>query len=195
MFTCVIAYGLFTAKTLYSVICKCPDGVAASGYNLHSHLCKGVLLWNQYTDPIEGENLVKFIHEIYTCNKTKTNMRTKIIQRNDTKCIIYTHHRSDRPIWSLQFMHIDSLGNAHPLKVDRNLQWMSHHPTNPTHNPVLSGTMTHLSAQCQKTALPGHTIQIHTSKRCVLAIWHTVCQHSEKCDYSICGPKCNRPPK
>ena len=74
---------------------------------------------------------------------------------------------------------IDSLGNTHPLKVDRNLQWMSHHPTNPTYNPVLSGTMTHLSAQCQKTAPPGHTIQIHTPKRCVSAIWHTVCQHSE----------------
>ena len=48
------------------------------------------------------------------------------------------------------FMHMDLLGNTHPLKVDRNLQWMSHHPTNPTYNPVLSGTMTHLSAQCQK---------------------------------------------
>ena len=37
----------------------------------------------------------------------------------------------------------DLLGNTHPLTVDRNLQWMSHHPTNPTYNPVLSGTMTH----------------------------------------------------
>ena len=44
----------------------------------------------------------------------------------------------------------DSLGNTHTLKVDRNLQWMSHDPTNPTYNPVLSGTMTHLSARCQK---------------------------------------------
>ena len=102
---------------------------------------------------------------------------------------------SNRAIRSMQFMHIDSLGNTHPLKVDRNLQWMSHHPTNPTYNPVLSGTMTHLSAWCQKTAPPGHTIQIHTPKRCVSAIWHTVCQHSENVDYSTCGPKCNRPPK
>ena len=29
----------FYSQILYSVICKCPDGVAASGYNLHSHLC------------------------------------------------------------------------------------------------------------------------------------------------------------
>ena len=106
-------------------------------------------------------------------------MRTKYHSKNDTICIIYTHRRSDRAIRSMQFMHIDLLGNTHPLKVDRNLQWMSHHPTNPTYNPVLSGTMTHLSAQCQKTAPPGHTIQIHTPKRCVSAIWHTVCQHSE----------------
>ena len=28
----------FYSQILYSVICKCPDGVAASGYNLHSHL-------------------------------------------------------------------------------------------------------------------------------------------------------------
>ena len=38
--------GLFAAKFRYSVLCKCPDGVAASGYNLHSHLymaqCKKV---------------------------------------------------------------------------------------------------------------------------------------------------------
>ena len=32
---------------------------------------QGGLLWNQYTDPIEGENLVKFIYEIYTQNKDK----------------------------------------------------------------------------------------------------------------------------
>ena len=37
-----------------------------------------------------------------------------------------------------------------PLKVDRGLQWMSHHPSNPTYNPMLSGTMTQLSARCQK---------------------------------------------
>ena len=100
----------------------------------------------------------------------------KISFKDDTKCII-THPVS--PIYEAYNLCIDSLGNTHSLKVDRNLQWMSHHPTNPTYNPVLSGTMTHLSAWCQKTAPPGHTIQIHTPKRCVPAIWHTVCQHSE----------------
>ena len=49
---------------------------------------QGVLLWNQYTDPIEGENLMKFILE------TKTKYEDKY---NDTKCITYTHRRSDRP--------------------------------------------------------------------------------------------------
>ena len=46
-------------------------------------------------------------------------------------------------------MHIDLSDNTHPLKVDRNLQWMSHYPNNPTYNPVLSGTMTQQSAWCQ----------------------------------------------
>ena len=31
--------GPIYSQILYIVICKCPDGVAASGYNLHSHLC------------------------------------------------------------------------------------------------------------------------------------------------------------
>ena len=33
------------------------------------------VLWNQYTDPTEGENLMKFIHE------TKTKYEEKIIQK------------------------------------------------------------------------------------------------------------------
>ena len=33
---------------------------------------EGGLLWNQYTDPIEGENVV-----IYTQNKTKTKYEDK----------------------------------------------------------------------------------------------------------------------
>ena len=39
------------------------------------------------------------------------------------------------------------LVNTYPLKVDRNLQWMSHHPTDPTYICVLSWAMTQLSAQ------------------------------------------------
>ena len=119
---------------------------------------------------------IKFIHG------TKTNWKIRHGQKSlkkeykmhilHTSYVRYTHTKH-------AIMHIDLSGNTHTLKVDRNLQWMSHHPTNPTYNPVLSGTMTHLSAQCQKTAPPGHTIQMHTPRRCVLAIWYTVCQHSE----------------
>ena len=51
-------------------------------------------LWNQYTDPIEDENLVKFMYEIYTQYKnSKLNMDKIPGQKsfkNDTKCII-TH--------------------------------------------------------------------------------------------------------
>ena len=61
----------------------------------------------------------------------------------------YTPRMSDIGPYEACNLCIDSLGNTHPLKVDRDLQWMSHHPTNPTYNPVLSGTMTHLSARCQ----------------------------------------------
>ena len=39
--------------------------------------------------------------------------------------------------------------------------------------------MTHLSAWCQKQHYQDTTIQTHTPKRCVPAIWHMVCQHSE----------------
>ena len=63
-------------------------------------------LWNQYTDPIEDENLVKFMYEIYTQYKNSKlkhgqNTRTKIIQKR-YQMHNYTHRRSDRPIQSLQ---------------------------------------------------------------------------------------------
>ena len=74
----------------------------------------------------------------------------KISLKDDTECIIYTHCRSNMSPYEACNSCTDSLGKTHPLKVDGNLQWMSHHPTNLTYNPVLSGTMTHLSAQCQK---------------------------------------------
>ena len=54
-----------------------------------------------------------------------------------------------------------SWGNT-PLKVDKNLQWMSHHPTAPTYIPVLSGTMTQSSSQPQK-APPGQ----HKANTCI----------------------------
>ena len=37
-----------------------------------------------------------------------------------------------------KIMDIDLPGNTLPMKVDRILQWMSHHPTKPTYMPVLS---------------------------------------------------------
>ena len=46
--------------------------------------------------------------------KTKDNSNMDNISfQNDTKCIIYTHRRSDRPIQSMKIMHIDLLGNIY----------------------------------------------------------------------------------
>ena len=60
-------------------------------------------------------------------------------------------------------MHTDLLGTTHPLKVDRNLKWMSHNPNNPTYKPVLSCTMTQLSAQfSNKTSKTTQNSHIHT---------------------------------
>ena len=80
----------------------------------------------------------------------------------------YTPHMSDiGPYEACNFMHIDLLGNTHPLKVDRNLQWMSPHPTNPTYNPVLLGTMTHSSAQCLNSTTRTHNTNTYTQKVCI----------------------------
>ena len=51
-------------------------------------------LWNQYTDPIEGENLMKFIHKTKTKDKIRHGQNT--IQ-NDTKCIISHYRMSNMP--------------------------------------------------------------------------------------------------
>ena len=102
---------------------------------------------------------------------SKLNMdkicQDKISFKNDTKCIISHYCMSHRATRSMKIMHTDSLGNTHPLKVDRNLQWMSHHPTNPTYNPVLSGTMTHLSAWCQNSTTRTHNTNTYTQKVCI----------------------------
>ena len=58
-----------------------------------------ILLWNQCTDPI--------CYEICAWNKDK--IRGQKSFKDDTKCIIYTRRMS---IQSMQFMHIDSLGNT-----------------------------------------------------------------------------------
>ena len=83
------------------------------------------VLWNQYTDPIGGG---KFIHE----------MKTNYKEKNDTKCINYTCHMSHRATQSMKIMQTDCWVTHTPSKVDRNLQWMLHHPTDPTYISVLS---------------------------------------------------------
>ena len=126
---------------------------------LNRHILKGFTMESVYW----FQNVMKSIHE----TKQRQNMRTKIIQRNDTKCIIYTHRMSDMPPYKACNSCIDSLGNTHPLKVDTNLQWMSHHPTNPTYNPVLSGTMTHSSAWCLNSTTRTHNTNTYTPKVCI----------------------------
>ena len=45
-----------------------------------SHMQGG--LWNQYTDPIEGENLMKFIHETKTKYEDKNHSKKRYILHN-----------------------------------------------------------------------------------------------------------------
>ena len=151
-------------------------------------------LWNQYTDPTEGENFIiyvamKFIHE----TKQRQIWGQKSF-KDDTKCIISHYCMSDMPPYKACNLCIDLLGNTHTLKVDRNLQWMSNHPTNPTYNPVLSGTMTHSSAQCLNSTTKTHNTNTYTQKVCIRYLMYCM-PTFWKCDYSTCGPKCNRPPK
>ena len=47
---------------------------------------------------------------------TWTKYHSKMIQNAQ----FYTPHMSDIPIQNMQSMHMDSLGNTHTLKVDRN---------------------------------------------------------------------------
>ena len=94
----------------------------------------------------------------------------------------------------MQIMNIDLLGNIHPLKLDRNLQWMPQHPTKLTYNLVLSWTMTQLSASF-KTAPPIWLNQTHTHKSCVSDISHTAYWHCKNVysDYSNYGSDENGP--
>ena len=141
-------------------------------------------LWNQYTDSIEGE--------IYTQNKDKIWGQKSF--KDNTKCIISHYRMSDMPPYKACTLCIDSLGNTHPLTADRNLQWISHHPTIPTYNPVLSGTMTHSSAWCLNSTTKTHNTNTYTQKVCIRYLMYCM-PTLWKCDYSTCGPKCNRPPK
>ena len=107
---------------------------------------------------------------IYTWNKDKIWGQKPF--KDDTICIISQYALFHTIIgligpydaWNL---HTDSLGNTHPLKVDKNLQWMSHHATNPTYNPVLSGTMTHSSARCLNSTTRTDKTNTCTQKVCI----------------------------
>ena len=52
------------------------------------------------------------IIDLYT--KQETEYEDK---NNNTKCIIYTHRRSDRPIRNMKILCTDSLGNILVLKL------------------------------------------------------------------------------
>ena len=64
------------------------------------------VLWNQYTDPIEGKNLVKFMHE----------RKTKYKDKKRYKCIIYTPRMCHRATRGMKNYAYRSSGNTHPLK-------------------------------------------------------------------------------
>ena len=77
---------------------------------------------------------------------------------------------SDQPIQSRQIMHTDLLGNMHPMKVDRNLQCKSHLPNQSNILPCTIRDYDLIKCLVPRTAPPGHTVQTHIPKRCVLAI-------------------------
>ena len=119
-------------------------------------------LWNHYTDPIEGEKHYKLIH------KTKTKYKDQKSFKEMIQNAYFTHIVGPIGLYKAwKFYAYDSLGNTHPLKVVRNLQWMSPHPTNPTYNPVLSGTMTHSSALCLNSTTRTHNTNTYTQKVCI----------------------------
>ena len=149
------------------------------------HICKGVYYGISILIPYR----VKIWWNTYM---EQRQIRGQKSFKNYTKCII-THLVSLIGLYEACNLCIDSLYNTHPLKVDRNLQWMSHHPTNPTYNPVLSGTMTHSSAQCLNSTTKTHNTNTFTQKVCIRYLMYCM-PTLWKCDYSTCGPKCNRPP-
>ena len=86
---------------------------------------------------------------LYT--KQKTKYEDKISLKNWYKMhnlhTLYVWYPYETYTKHENFMHTDCRVTHTPWKVDRNLQWMSHHPTNPTYISVLTWAMTQLSAQ------------------------------------------------
>ena len=69
----------------------------------------------------------------------KTEHGQRQIPFKDNNFILSCRQMNDHtPTQSMQIMDIDLLGNTNPMKVDRNLQWMSDHPTEPIYIPVPS---------------------------------------------------------
>ena len=73
----------FYSQILYSVICKCPDGVAASGYNLHSHLymalCKKCL--SDLLD-LDTHMLALLINNVWLCQFILNSKLSSILDPN-----------------------------------------------------------------------------------------------------------------
>ena len=59
-----------------------------------------------------GEICCKFIHETKT-HFDMDKIQGQISLKNDTKCINYICCMSNRPIWSMKIMHMDSSGNMY----------------------------------------------------------------------------------
>ena len=73
----------FHSHILYSVICKCPDGVAASGYNLHLHLymalCKKCL--SDLLD-LDTHMLALLINNVWLCQFILNSKLSSILDPN-----------------------------------------------------------------------------------------------------------------
>ena len=92
---------------------------------------KKIYAWNE--DKLQGQKTIQ--------NKTRQGQKWY-------KYATITHLMGPiGPYKAWKFMHTDHRVTHTPWKVDRKLQWMLHHPTNPTYICVLSWTVTQLSAQ------------------------------------------------
>ena len=110
-------YRLHEVQINLTLTTQCrPNLTDQTGKEPNRHICKGQLLWNQYTDSKRGENLftnlINFMYEIYTQNKDKIR-HGRISFKNDTNAKIAHCHRSDRPIQSIKNYAYYSLGNLH----------------------------------------------------------------------------------
>ena len=73
----------FYSQILYSVICKCSDGVAASGYNLHSHLYMA-LCKKRLSDLLDLDThmLALLINNVWLCQFILNSKLSSILDPN-----------------------------------------------------------------------------------------------------------------